>query len=124
MAKIKLIRDTFGICERIKKLDKNYYVVYDTIKRVYEIHNSKQIFNTYCINVGSTLDMRAVKKLYTSSISNLDNILKEIDRHNDSLEKESKRKISDMVSWRAGEIYDYAMRKGDNINDAYTTNWV
>lgn len=124
MAKIKIIQDTFNICERIKQLDKNYYVVFDTLKNNYEIHNSKQLVNTYCINVGKDLDMRAIKKLYKSNIDNLDKIMLEIEKHNESLEKESKRKVSDMVTWRAGEIYDYAMRKGDNITDAYTTNWV
>ena len=124
MAKIRIMQDAFKICERIKKIDKNYYVVFDTIKKVFEIHNSKQFCNTYCISVGKTLDMRAIKKLQSSSVSNMDKILSEIEKHNESLEKESKRKVSDMVTWRAGEIYNYAMRKGDNFDDAYTTNWV
>lgn len=125
MAKIKIVSDTFDICERIKKIDKYYYVVYDTIKKVYEVHNSRQISNTFCITIGKRLDMRALSKLMLSSISNLDKIISDMTKHNEKLEQENSRKVKDMVTWRAQELYNYAMRNSvDDFGDAYSTSWV
>ncbi|MBR7091552.1 MAG: hypothetical protein IKC79_03800 [Clostridia bacterium] len=124
MAKIGIRKDTFGICDRIEKIDKDYFVVYDTGKKVYEVHHAKQLGNTYCISVGKVLDMRAIIKLKSSNTSNLENIIKEIENHNQRLENDEKRRMKDMVTWRAQELYNYAMRKDDNFADAYSTTWV
>ena len=46
--KIKLIYDVYNISKRIKEIDKDYYIVYDTSKNKFEVHNSSQIGGSYC----------------------------------------------------------------------------
>jgi hypothetical protein len=53
--KIKISGDVYDISKRIKNIDRDYYVVYDTSKQKFEIHNSSQIDSSYCLTFENEL---------------------------------------------------------------------
>lgn len=126
MALVKIKSDAFNICERIKKIDKNYFVVYNTFRNCYEIHNKSQKSSTFCITCDDGLNYNVIKKLRKTRIENIQKILSEIDANNLSLEKEQKRKILDNSSWKAREMFEYAAKREENcdFSDSYSTKWV
>lgn len=91
--KIKICGDVYNISKRIKEIDKDYYVMYDTSKQVFEIHNSNQIGSSYCLTLPYIeLDERALKYVLKTQSVNIDEILEEIE--NDNNQRESAIKTS------------------------------
>lgn len=91
--KIKLTHDVYEISKRIKQIDNGYYVVYNTLTRKFEIHNSHQIGSTYCLTLPyNELDERTLTYVAKTSCMNVERILEEIDNNNKIQENQEKRK--------------------------------
>lgn len=85
--KIKILFDVYNIAKRIKSIDRDYYVVYDTSKQLFEIHNSNQVGSTYCLTIPyNQLDERALKLVRKNQSANIDEILEQIENDNKHLE--------------------------------------
>ncbi len=105
--KIRISRDVYNISNRVKRIDRDYYIVYDTISRNYEVHNSSQLGSSYCLTLPNReLDARALEHVHCTKVSNIDEILASIDRENDSLDRDNRRNAVNAI----GEIIE----KGDN----------
>ena len=64
--KIKIDDDVFDITKRIKEIDDGYFVVYNTLKNSFELHNNYQE-NTYCLTCPyECLDERVLDMIYYS----------------------------------------------------------
>lgn len=121
---IRIFEDVFDITKRLKEIDESYFVVYNTQKKKYEVHSSKQK-NTYCLTVPTkTLDSRIVGLTLKTRRENYEKILKEIDETNEKIEKESKRQIDDLCEFKAKEMFSYSKSHDEiNFDDAYKTRW-
>ena len=85
--KIKLTCDVYNISKRIKEIDKDYYIVYNTSKNKFEVHNSSQIGDSYCLTLPyGALDERALKYVRKTSVKNIDYVLNEIENDNNKIE--------------------------------------
>ena len=85
---IELKSDALFIGERLKEIDKSYYLVFNTIKNKYEVHSSKQVGCTYCLTCpNEALDERLVELTKKTRRENLSELLKEIDKENERLEQ-------------------------------------
>jgi len=81
--KIKLTHDVYGIAKRIKNLDRGYFIVYDTEKEKFEVHNNLQLGSSYCLTLPySELDARALDYVAKTSCTNIERILEEIESEN------------------------------------------
>lgn len=101
--KIKLKHDVFNISKRIKEIDKDYYVVYNTQSLKFEIHNNSQIGSSYCLTLPfNELDERAIWYVCQTKSENIDKILEKIDSENSI--KESAEKTSTLSN-----VYDLLM---------------
>ncbi len=93
---LKLItNDMFNISSRIKKIDSNLFVVYDTKKLSYDVYSVyfKKPKLAFCI--GKKLNAYALKKAYITSCKNAKKIIKHINKTNKELkEKEDKELLS------------------------------
>ena len=69
--KIKVMGDLFSISSRIREVDRNYIIVFDTKKRRYEVHNTMQKDNTMCFVIGKRLDYYAMKSQNREATSSL-----------------------------------------------------
>ena len=91
--KIKIFNDVYEISKRISYIDKDYYVVYDTSKQKFEIHNSNQIGGSYCLTLPyNELDERTLKYVCLTQTANIEEILKNL--QNDNKIRESAIKTS------------------------------
>src|SRR5574344_3011753 len=95
MAKIKISCDAFDICNRIKSLDSGYFVVFDTVKKRFEIHNKNQYLDSFSITVEGELDCRVIYKLRKTSRENAMRMLEKIEKSNAKIESEKARKLKD-----------------------------
>ena len=83
----KIENDTFDICDRLKSIDEGYFVVFNTKRDRYEVHNSFQR-ETFCFVVPyKQLDSRTVDFCLKTRRQNAMQFFKEIDEHNQALEK-------------------------------------
>ena len=85
---IQIFTDPFFICQRLKEIDRSYFVMFDLEKKNYQLHSSEQRGNSYCLTFPfDCLDARAVEHAKKTRVENEDKIIEEIDRENKRLEK-------------------------------------
>ena len=96
--KIKLSHDVYEISKRIKNIDRDYFMVYDTSSRKFEVHNSAQADTTYCLTLPfNQLDERTLNYVAKTRSVNIEKILEEIEKDNKIQESKVKREtLSEM----------------------------
>ncbi|MBR4270601.1 MAG: hypothetical protein IKQ31_02875 [Clostridia bacterium] len=121
---VKIENDAFNIAERIKKINPHYFVVYNTERHVFEVHNSRQYSSSFCITCDLGLNYSVISKLRKTKIENLDKIMREIDENNEQIDAEVKRIERDKATFKAREMFQYAKQNDDcDYADCYTTRW-
>lgn len=85
---IEIKDDLFGIAERVKSIDANYKIYFNGDTHGYELHNTRCYPSYQLTYPFPRLDKRAVDYTLKSDVKNKERILKEIERHNEQLEKE------------------------------------
>ena len=101
--KIRIKHDVYNIANRIKKIDSGYFIVYNTSKNKFEIHNLKQINGSYCLTLPyQELDERTLKYVNETKSENIERILNKIESENKLNESAEKRKALSKV---CEEIY-------------------
>ena len=88
--------DTFFINERLKEIDKDYFIVFNLEKQKYEVHVQGQAKSSYAFTLPfDGLDERTILFAQKTRIANMDKILDEIEKDN---EKSYKRLIKQQVN--------------------------
>ena len=96
---LKIKRDVYNIAKRIKKIDKNYYIVYNTSTLKFEIHCKNQIGSPYCLTLPyDELDERALKYVRSTQIANMDEILEKLEYDNQLVESAEKSRAFSYVA--------------------------
>ncbi len=81
--KIKIFTDVYDISNRIKNIDKNYYILFNTSTKKFEVHNSSQKDNSYCLTIPyNFLDERTLNLVNETRVENIERILNEIENEN------------------------------------------
>ena len=89
---MKIYNDVFNISKRIKYLNKNYYIVFNTSKNKFEVHDSSLVKNTYCLTLPyNQLDERALKYVLSTRCEYVEEILNKIEINNKKLESANKK---------------------------------
>jgi len=106
--KIKIMHDVYDIAKRIKYIDRDYYIMFDTSKQKFEIHNSSQVGSTYCLTLPyDELDERVLNYVLKTQSANIDEILEEIENDNNTMESASKNSafscVNDSIEQYCGE---------------------
>lgn len=92
--RVRITNDVYNIANRIKDIDKGYYVLYDTSRGNFEIHHSHQADTTYCVTLPyKTLDERALNYVLHTRVDNIENIIEDIDRENMRQENAEKTRV-------------------------------
>ena len=89
--------DCLDIIKRIKELDKDYYVIFNIDKKVFELHNRSQAGNTYCLTIDyDCLDERAYNLVLKTRANNFDALFEEMEKENKKLvQRQTKEVLSD-----------------------------
>ena len=123
MALIKIIHDTFDITRRLQEIDSQYFVVYNTVLKRFEVHNSGQYLDTFCLTVDGELDSRLIDKVNMTRRQNVEKLLALIAKNNLSIQENLTQKSRDELRCKISETYDY-LENHDDVNGAYTTRFV
>jgi len=94
-----ILSDVYNIAKRLKEIDQNYFVVYNTSKYKYEVHNSRQIGDSYCLTVPfDCLDARTIVLVQQSRIKNISEMVEKMDFENAVLQKiNNKTALDDLM---------------------------
>lgn len=91
---IEILNDVFFIEKRVKEIDKNYRIYFNTKKQKFEIHNVGQVGGSYCLTVPfQHLDERTVDLVLRTRIENRNKLIEEIDKENEKIEKNREKTI-------------------------------
>lgn len=124
---IMIKKDLFNIVNRLKKIDKGYYVVFNKFKNRYEIFNKKQKKDTlaFCSD-RPFLDRGIIIKAYKTNIRNAKNLFKEIDENNKKIDEINKNKINNKYLDKFSQFIDYASNKNYDVdfNNVDKTRWI
>ena len=113
-----LIKDhVLGIPERLKQIEDSYYVLWNKKKGKFEVHNWRNIGNTYCLEVPwDALDDRILELVRATRIErvNVKELSRRIDASYEKAEKDNVNRLKDEVSAYAADIWNaaHAQHKG------------
>lgn len=92
--KIEIKNDLFDIANRLKQIDKDYFVLFNTSKKVFELHAKGQPYSSYCLTFPYTeLDERAVSLALKTRAENKDKLIKEMEEENQKHIKAQQQKL-------------------------------
>lgn len=105
---IEIQNDIYFIGSRLKEIDSNYQVFYNTKRNMFEVHNKEQIGGSYCLTVPySKLDQRTVDFVRKTRTENRKKLFEEIDKDNERLEKLSEKRILEDAKDQLYEFVKY-----------------
>ena len=79
--------DTYFISDRVKEIDRGYFIVWNSDKNRYEVHHRDSKPDTFCLAIPyKELDERTLTYIHKTKIQNIDKLLQEIDNNNARLE--------------------------------------
>ena len=80
-------KDLFGIADRLKAIDKDYFVVYSYRDNRYEVHNGGNRGNTFCF-AADKLDCRVLDKARRTRRERVEKLMREAEEENERLMRE------------------------------------
>lgn len=102
---IKIENDVFDIANRIKEIDRDYVIYFNTSKQQFEVHNLSQKHDTYCLRVPySILDERTLKLTRQTNSANIKIILNQIENENKLAENAEKRCVLNKFNDRLEQL--------------------
>lgn len=86
--------DLYGISERIKEIDENYFLYYSYRTHRYEVHNSNQRGHSLSLVLPyETLDERTLRHVRRTRSERAKELFEEMERENQKAEKENLRTL-------------------------------
>ena len=101
---LRIDSDNLFVSQRLKEIDKSYFVVFNILSGKYEVHSSDQKGGTYCFTLPyEILDDRAITYARKTRVDRMDEIIKEIDKQNEKVEKRAYKdavdRIKEVIEW-------------------------
>ena len=95
---ILLDADPFFIGMRIKEVDSNYFIIYNTCKNKFELHNSAQYGSTFALSIPyECLDERTIFLARKTRKENINKIISDIDRQNEMRDKKLAKSVFEQI---------------------------
>lgn len=102
--KFLIKNDLFDICNRIKFFDRNYFVVFDTNNKSYQVYSKcnnekrpeyiEENKMYYVLTFPyKELDIRSIKYLYQTEIKDIDLLIENINNENKKLDKKNDKTV-------------------------------
>lgn len=90
----KIESDCLNITGRLKQIDKDYFVVRNTDNNTFELHNSSQKGDSFCLTFPfETLDERALDYTRKTSVQNSEALFKEMEKENAQLHNRAVKQV-------------------------------
>lgn len=123
--KIKIESDVFDIVDRIRDIDNGYFIVFDTVKQKFEVHNMNQICSYCFTSKFDSICKGMIDEILFTSVQNIDNIINDIDKNNKDNENNHIDKMKDKSEYMFKEIYSYFNNSSKDYDEdiAFSTVW-
>lgn len=120
--------NVYDIPERLREIDKGYFVMFNPKSQQYEVHHREQITGTLCLNLPySELDTRAIEFVQKTRIENIKKVIAEMERNNELLEIDATKRRHEYIEQSAKDLHTYCSRHEDKEKldpGAYKTRFV
>lgn len=91
---IEIKNDVYFILSRLREIDEDYQIFYNTRRKVFEVHNKAQIGDSYSLTVPyGVLDSRLIELVRKTRVENSKKLFEEIDKQNEQIENKNKKEI-------------------------------
>ena len=96
--------DCLGVIERLKQIDKDYVLMRNADRGVFELHNLAQMGNSYCLSFAyEQIDERMIVDVLRTRVENSDALFREMEAEN---RKNQERQIKQILNDFEEKIYD------------------
>ena len=96
--KFQINHDVYNISNRVKDIERGYYLIFNTSNQKFEIHSSTQIGSSYCLTLPfEKLDERTLTYVRSTMSKNIDEILNKIENENNILENANQNSVFSSV---------------------------
>lgn len=100
--------NVFRIPERIKEIDPDYFILFNSYTQKYELHHRITPWNTYQLTFPyPELDARAVTHVNRTHVRRAKQLAREVEEHNRKLDEAKRKRFSDQVREIAEWGYDH-----------------
>lgn len=122
--KILINNNVFDVLNRIKQINKNFYVVFNTVSKKFELHSYEYGRNSYVLTFPyDSLDVRSVNyvlKTFNSKPISLD----EVELYNENVKKKQLEKVQSENDYKTRKMYDYYNKKSNSIDKIFKNIWI
>ncbi|MDE7394534.1 MAG: hypothetical protein K2M95_00220 [Clostridiales bacterium] len=88
---IRIENDLFGIANRLRSIDEGYFVVFNTKRGSFEVHNDRQRGSTFSLSIPyPSLDVRTVHLVQRTRAENAKRLFAEMEEANAALLKKER----------------------------------
>ena len=95
---VPIMRDTFNIVSRIKQIDSSYFILFNKLSGLFEVHSSEQRGGSFCLELPfSCLDARALTYARKYRTERAKEIFAQMEKENEILEKRRKAEEKDFA---------------------------
>lgn len=115
--RIRIENDLFGIADRLKNIDNNYAVFYNSKNGKFELHNMRLRPTIQIVLPYSQLDKRAVDYALRTQVGVVLKEILSIDAHNQKIAEECEKNKFDEVTRKLESAIRYVERGGNDLPD-------
>lgn len=113
---LKKTGDVLGIEQRLREIDENYQLFFNTKLKRFEVHTAKNRGNSLAVVCPyPCLDKRLVDYVKRTRIERSRQIFREIEENNAKIEAKNLETAEFERKSRLSEIVSYLKRKGENV---------
>lgn len=106
--RIPVLSNVYRIPERLKEINPNFFVMFNSATQKFEVHDAAQTMNTFACQLPfDELDARALEYVQKYSFVNLDKLAREVEEHNDRLDEQRKSAILDKAGYKTKQALKY-----------------
>lgn len=106
--RIPVLSNVYDIPERLKEINPNFFVMFNSVTQKYEVHDAAQTMNTFACQLPfDELDARALEYVQKYSFVNLDKLAREVEEHNERLDEQRKNTILDKAGYKMKQALKY-----------------
>ena len=115
--RVPVLINVYDIPVRLKQVNGDFFVMFNTKTQKYEVHCSSQPFDTLaCVLPFDELDARALTYVRQYSRERTEHIAEEIERYNEELDRKEKAALIDKANYKCREAFNYL--KNNSHTDA------
>lgn len=106
--RIPVLRSVYDIPVRLKEVNRDFFVMFNTRIQKYEIHCASQPFDTLaCVLPFDQLDARTLTYVREFSRERTEHLAEEIERYNEELDRKEQASLIDKASYKCREAFNY-----------------